>query len=488
MKKIHISPSFVEYALGLLATALIAAGLLLYAVQEPERIASAQEQQVNTDLDEAMTLYAQNCSVCHGLAGEGAGATPALDNTDLRQADYDTLYKIIARGLFNTSMPAWSREDGGPLSDYQIGEMVMLIQLGDWEGTQARVVNLGMQPRVPFSAEPDAAILQSLASQPQGELLVQGIELYAQECVACHGADGLGTALAPALNDPAVRLKPVEDLERTLLNGISGTLMASWQNKLSAEQVDALLALLSGWEQVPSGAIPAPQEPLAVTEESLALGAELYSANCAQCHAPAGQGTPRAPALNVKSFLENTPDNAIQQIITLGVPGTHMPAWGDRLSEAEIQAIVGYLRSWEADAPQVAQPARGGGPWWQSTGSGTTGGQGNPPWQRSVQAAPQGGQALQATPTTAETLTAPGAQSAENPQASGNTANHLPGSGPSWAQQTVSTSWWETVDPRTIALLAVLALAALAFIGLGTLGLRRPERVIQESGKELIDR
>ncbi|MBI3737563.1 MAG: cytochrome c [Chloroflexi bacterium] len=69
----------------------------------------------------------------------------------------------------------------------------------------------------------------------------------------------------------------------------------------------------------------------------------------------------RAPALNVKSFLTDTTDLAIQQIITLGVPGTAMPVWGDRMTKSEIQAVVGFIRQWEPIAPEVATPTRGGG-------------------------------------------------------------------------------------------------------------------------------
>ncbi|MGC8785905.1 MAG: c-type cytochrome, partial [Anaerolineae bacterium] len=87
-----------ETYLGILATVLIVLGLFLVVLNEPKRIASAQQAQLESDLDEAMTLYAQNCSVCHGLAGEGIGATPPLNSEALRNSDYNSLFKIIARG------------------------------------------------------------------------------------------------------------------------------------------------------------------------------------------------------------------------------------------------------------------------------------------------------------------------------------------------------------------------------------------------------
>jgi mono/diheme cytochrome c family protein len=378
-----------ETLIGILATLLMTLGLLFAAIREPARIASDQETQIRTDLDEAMSLYAQNCSVCHGLAGEGIGATPALDSSALREADYASLTKIIARGLFGTAMPAWSKEDGGPLSDYQIGELVTLIQYGDWQKTQDRVVNLGLAPLVPFTTEPDPAVMEQLAALPGGEELGRGINLYAQQCVACHGADGLGTSLAPALKDAVIREKSPEEIERIIQNGVPGTLMAAWNTTLSQDDIASLLTLITQWDQLPSGAIPSPESTVPVTAESLALGSDLYAQNCARCHGAEGQGTRRAPALNVKGYLADTNDAALQQIITLGVPGTAMPSWGDRMSEAEIQAIVGYIRAWEPTAPEVAEPARGGGgPWWQTGGNTSPGGYGGgPPWLRDTDAA-----------------------------------------------------------------------------------------------------
>ncbi len=402
-----------EVALGILATEVIVLGLLYYMFQEPERTVAAQQEILMTQIDDAMTLYAENCAVCHGLAGEGIGATPSLNNGGLRTMDYEELFKIIARGRYDTAMPAWSKEDGGPLSDYQIGELVALIQFGDWQATQDRVVNLGLAPLVPFTAEPDALILEQIGALPDGVILQQGIQLYATQCVACHGADGLGTSLAPALNDPVVREKASDELTRTITFGSPGTLMAGWSGALTEEEIAALMTLITRWEEVPLGAIPAPDVPVPVTEESLALGESLFAANCSRCHGPEGQGTPRAPALNVKGFLTETSDLAIQQIITQGVPGTSMSSWGDRMTDAEIQAVVGFIRQWEATAPEVATPVRGGG--------------GGPPWLR------QSGQASPALESRAH--------------------QGGPGGGPPWAQEQPQPSWWEALDWRGVTLI-----------------------------------
>jgi len=475
MKK--ISPATIEHIIGLMALFFAVTGLLVYVLHEPERIVQAQSVQLATDLDDAMTLYAQNCSVCHGLAGEGIGATPPLDNLALRESDSATLTKIISRGLYGTAMPAWHMDDGGPLSDYQIAELVSLIQVGNWSATQDRVVNLGLAPLVPFSAEPDTKLLAAVSSLPDGELLARGITVYAEQCVACHGADGVGTTLAPALNDPAIREKSQDELERIILNGSPGTLMAAWQNTLSTDDVNAVMALISRWDSVPRGTIPAPERPVPVTAESLAMGAELYSQSCSRCHGPEGQGTQRAPSLNVKGFLTDTADAAIQQIITLGVSGTSMPAWGDRLTEVEIQSIVGYIRSWEATAPEVATPARGGGgPWW-ATDSTTSRGRGR--------FMPSGGQVASTstpqnpTPTVTvqeqlQTDTGPVAEQI-NLQAG---QDHT-GGGPPWAQVATSEPlpWWQTLDWRIVLLVGGIGMSALIAIGVSLIFLQRLSKV-----------
>ncbi len=439
-----------ETLAGLLATQLIVFGLAIYMLNEPARIAGSQGHILQVQLDDAMTLYAQNCSVCHGLAGEGISSIPPLNNPALQSMAYDDLTKTIARGRFNTAMPAWSKEDGGPLSDYQISELVGLVQSGDWNATQDRVVNLGLAPLVPFTTEPDPALLAKVANLPNGATLQTAITIFAADCVACHGADGLGTGIAPALNDPLVREKTADELTRTVTLGSAGTLMAGWNNALTAEEIAALVTLVQRWDEVPAGILPAPNVPIPTTEESIALGGQLFSHNCSRCHGPEGQGTRRAPALNVKSFLTDTSDLAIQQVVTNGVPGTAMPVWGDRMTESEIQAIVGFIRQWEANAPEVAVPAKGGG--------------GGPPWLRNNTTTTN-------TTTAGQGQSAQGQSAAATPQAQGQGQ----GQGQGQAQQT-TTAWWQTFDWSILLLIfGVLSISfTLIFMGFESLR-RRPK-------------
>ncbi len=436
----------IEALIGLGATLIIVTTLGLYMLNESDRINEAQAKVLSAQLDESMTLYAENCAVCHGLNGEGIGATPALNNPALVTMAFEDLYKTISRGRFDTAMPAWSKEDGGPLSDYQIEEMVALIQYGDWNATGERVVNLGLAPLVPFTTDPDPALFAEVENLPDGLTLQTAIQIFASSCVACHGADGLGTGIAPALNDPVVREKATEDLTRTITFGNAGTLMAGWSNSLTAEEINAMVTLIQRWDEVPTGIIPAPDVPIPTTAESIALGSDLYTANCSRCHGPEGQGTPRAPSLNVKGLLTNTSDQALQQIITSGVPGTAMPTWGDRMTDAEIQAIVGFIRQWEAAAPEVAVPAKGGG--------------GGPPWLRS--------NTTTTTTTTQSSATQQPATGAPNSTAGqagqGNNNSHQ-------AQQTTSQS--TPLDWRILALAGTGLAVAFTLISMGISSLRK---------------
>ena len=362
-----------HHQLAILAASLIAIAAGIYILLEPTRLTQANVDLLNSQIAEGQIVYAENCAVCHNAAGQGLGANPALNTVGVQQMDYATLYKTIARGRYNTAMPAWSTEDGGPLNDAAISAVAALLQHGDWQQTQIVVADLGLAPRAPISVTVPITTLQQIALLPDGPALASAVQTYAANCIACHGSNGQGTTLAPALNDPVIRTdRTVDQLNKTISLGSPGTVMAGWDQRLSAEEMAQLVTLVQHWDQIPPAAIPGPPaQPIIVTEKLLATGQTLYTQNCSRCHGTDGQGTRRAPALNVQTFFDKvTTDAAMIQIVSSGVPGTAMPAWGDRLSGSEIEAIVAYVRSWESTAPAVAtaQTTGGGGPPWQRSG------------------------------------------------------------------------------------------------------------------------
>lgn len=87
-------------------------------------------------------------------------------------------------------------------------------------------------------------------------------------------------------------------------------------------------------------------------------GARLYAQQCAACHGSQGGGGVGVP-LPLPDFLAQVDDNYLRRTIRLGRPGRVMPAFR-QLSDAEVEAIVRHIRSWQ-HGPAKKLPAVGPG-------------------------------------------------------------------------------------------------------------------------------
>lgn len=109
-----------------------------------------------------------------------------------------------------------------------------------------------------------------------------------------------------------------------------------------------------GEEVVDAPTAPPPD----VSDETLALGANLYGQWCAFCHGANGEGylADNANALANPRFLEAATDEFLRLGTIHGRPGTPMSAWGQvkggPLDDAQVEAIVAFVRSW-ATLPQA---------------------------------------------------------------------------------------------------------------------------------------
>lgn len=93
-------------------------------------------------------------------------------------------------------------------------------------------------------------------------------------------------------------------------------------------------------------------------QETIQQGAKLYAENCAVCHGPDGKG--RVGATLAKDWPSIRPDLQIETIIRNGIPGSPMPAWsqanGGPLTDAEIDALVSYILTWQTGGPPTIFP------------------------------------------------------------------------------------------------------------------------------------
>lgn len=72
------------------------------------------------------------------------------------------------------------------------------------------------------------------------------------------------------------------------------------------------------------------------------LGEEVFRKNCASCHGRTGAGG-IGPKLADGAVIDRYPDPSEHRDVVVNGRGA-MPAWGDRLSDDEIDAVVRYER------------------------------------------------------------------------------------------------------------------------------------------------
>lgn len=116
-------------------------GFNAFGIDFEGRENAAVVRQEKTNVERGGALFALNCRACHGLTGQGAleraglpGAPLNIDGNrppDLTEAQVtataDRFNGTIVCGRVGTLMPPWSRDEDGPLNDFQIEQLVLLI-------------------------------------------------------------------------------------------------------------------------------------------------------------------------------------------------------------------------------------------------------------------------------------------------------------------------------------------------------------------------
>ena len=113
---------------GLIAMAVLILGFVAYKVREPDLRASAATSQQQSYVKIGRSLFATNCSSCHGKQGTGGGA-PTLNSKEFLAGVTDAqIQDLVAVGVPGTDMAAWGLDHGGTLTSEQIKQVTAYVR------------------------------------------------------------------------------------------------------------------------------------------------------------------------------------------------------------------------------------------------------------------------------------------------------------------------------------------------------------------------
>jgi ubiquinol-cytochrome c reductase cytochrome c subunit len=168
--------------------------------------------------------------------------------------------------------------------------------------------------------------------------VAQGQSLFVASCSSCHGLDAQGTAQAPSLigaGAAAVDFQmstgrmPAKEL------GAENDRKPSDFSQAEIYDIAAYIASLGGGPAIPTA------EQVSTDGGNTALGQELFSANCSQCHGFAGAGGALTYGKDAPSLNASTNSQIYEAMLT---GPEAMPVFGDgTITPAEKKDIIAYV-------------------------------------------------------------------------------------------------------------------------------------------------
>ncbi len=245
MKAHHI------FAIVLVPTMSLLAGCDLSGRPKPGPEVPRPESVMSFD-----TLYADNCSGCHGANGQSGSATSLANPQYQALVDDQSLRDVIANGEKDTLMPGFNIRSGGSLTDAQIDVIV--------HGMRARWGNsnpLAGQNVPPYKASHPGSI-------------AAGKTVYAEACSRCHGATAQQSGEAGSILDGSfLALINEQTIRTTIIAGRPDIGEPDWRGHIPARPMtEEEITDVSTWlmSQRPA----APGQPYASTRPSSELPAQ----------------------------------------------------------------------------------------------------------------------------------------------------------------------------------------------------------------------
>lgn len=216
---------------------------------------------------------------------------------------------------------------------------------------------LGYSTRAEVAAEikryetQNAEVSEALASADLSTLAIDdpahqfgvagGAAVFRANCSQCHGAGAAGAKGYPnLLDDDWLWGGDLESIELTVTHGIRNDSDpdAHWS------EMPAFGEFLSNEEIVSTAEYVLSLSGAEHDSFAAGVGASLYEENCASCHMEDGTGdrSQGAPNLTDAIWLYGGDKETLVETITNARFGV-MPAWGARLSAADVKAVTLYV-------------------------------------------------------------------------------------------------------------------------------------------------
>jgi cytochrome c oxidase cbb3-type subunit III len=185
--------------------------------------------------------------------------------------------------------------------------------------------------------------------------------LYAQNCAACHGAEGRGGAAIALANPVYLAIVDEKAVHNAVANGVRGTSMPAFAQSaggfLTDEQINVVTSgIFSRWERKGFLDVANPPPYAARTTGDAFHGEIVFGTYCASCHGSEGRGGAKGSAITDRSFLALVSDQGLRTIVITGRPELAAPDWrgnapGKPMSDQEITDVVAWLASRRVQSP-----------------------------------------------------------------------------------------------------------------------------------------
>ena len=185
--------------------------------------------------------------------------------------------------------------------------------------------------------------------------------LYAQNCAACHGAEGRGGASIALANPVYLAIVDENAVHNVVATGVRGTSMPAFGQSagglLTDEQINVITrGMFSRWGR--KGLLDGVNPPshAAKTTGDSTRGEIVFGTYCASCHGTDGHGGSKGSAISNDSFLALVSDQGLRTIVITGRPELGAPDWrgnvpGKPMSDGEISDVVAWLASRRVQSP-----------------------------------------------------------------------------------------------------------------------------------------